>query len=86
MKDVIYGLLMKKFLSILLTALLAAVSALIVPLFRPIGLGDWRIVTSLVCGFIAKESVVSVMEVLFKDGTLRVPDRVAKLRGETGRK
>ena len=49
-------------------SMLAAVSALIVPLFRPIGLGDWRIVTSLVCGFIAKESVVSVMEVLFKDG------------------
>jgi ferrous iron transport protein B len=32
---------------------------------RPIGLGDWRIVTSLVSGFMAKESVVSVMKTLF---------------------
>ena len=32
---------------------------------KPIGLGDWRIVTSLISGFMAKESVVSVMETLF---------------------
>ena len=46
-------------------SILAAVSGLLVPLFRPVGLGDWRIVTSLLCGFMAKESVVSVMEILF---------------------
>ena len=46
-------------------SILAAVSGLLVPLFRPAGLGDWRIVTSLVSGFMAKESVVSVMELLF---------------------
>ena len=46
-------------------SILAAVSGLLVPLFRPIGLGDWRIVTSLISGFMAKESVVSVMEILF---------------------
>ena len=46
-------------------SILAAVSGLIAPLFRPVGLGDWRIVTSLVSGFMAKESVVSVMELLF---------------------
>ena len=46
-------------------SILAAVSGLLVPLFRPLGLGDWRIVTSLVSGFMAKESVVSVMELLF---------------------
>ena len=46
-------------------SILAAISGLLVPLFRPIGLGDWRIVTSLVSGFMAKESVVSVLEVLF---------------------
>ena len=32
---------------------------------KPIGLGDWRLITSLVSGFLAKESVVSVMEILF---------------------
>ena len=46
-------------------SILAAVSGLLAPLFRPVGLGDWRIVTSLISGFMAKESVVSVMEILF---------------------
>ena len=46
-------------------SILATVAGLITPLFRPIGLGDWRIVTSLISGFMAKESVVSVLEVLF---------------------
>ena len=46
-------------------SILATVSGLLVPLFRPLGLGDWRIVTSLFSGFMAKESVVSVLEVLF---------------------
>ena len=46
-------------------SILAAVSGVLVPLFRPVGLGDWRIVTSLISGFMAKESVVSVMEILF---------------------
>jgi ferrous iron transport protein B len=32
---------------------------------RPVGLGDWKIVTSLISGFMAKESVVSVLKVLF---------------------
>ena len=47
-------------------SILAAISGLIAPVFRPMGLGDWRIVTSLFSGVMAKESVVSVMEVLFK--------------------
>ena len=46
-------------------SILAAVSGLLVPICRPVGLGDWRIVTSLISGFMAKESVVSVMELLF---------------------
>ena len=46
-------------------SILAAISGVLVPLFRPVGLGDWRIVTSLITGFMAKESVVSVMEMLF---------------------
>jgi ferrous iron transport protein B len=47
-------------------SILAALSGLIAPVFRPMGLGDWRIVTSLFSGIMAKESVVSVMGVLFK--------------------
>ncbi len=47
------------------TSILAVISGLFVPIFRPTGLGDWRIVTSLVSGFMAKESLVSVMKVLF---------------------
>ena len=38
---------------------------MIAPLFQPLGLGDWRICTSLISGFMAKESVVSTLEVLF---------------------
>ena len=46
-------------------SIMAVLSGFLVPLMRPIGLGDWRIVTSLISGFMAKESVVSVMRVLF---------------------
>ena len=46
-------------------SILAFISGGLVPLFTPIGLGDWRICTSLISGFMAKESVVSVLEVLF---------------------
>ena len=46
-------------------SILARISSFLVPLMRPIGLGDWRIVTSLISGFMAKESVVSVMSLLF---------------------
>ena len=46
-------------------SILAAISGILVPIFRPLGMGDWRICTSLISGFIAKESVVSTLEVLF---------------------
>lgn len=46
-------------------SILAAVSSLLVPVFAPLGLGDWRICTALISGFMAKESVVSTLEVLF---------------------
>lgn len=45
-------------------SMLAAASGLIAPLFSPLGLGDWRIVTALISGFLAKESVVSTLQVL----------------------
>lgn len=46
-------------------SILAVVSGLLQPIFAPLGLGDWRICTSLITGFMAKESVVSTLEVLF---------------------
>ncbi len=49
-------------------SILAAVAGWLTPLMRPIGLGDWRICTSLITGFIAKESVVATMEILFPGG------------------
>ena len=51
-------------------SILAAIAGLLAPLLAPVGLGDWRIVTSLICGFMAKESVVSVMNTLFGEGLL----------------
>ncbi|MBO4571999.1 MAG: ferrous iron transport protein B [Bacteroidales bacterium] len=45
-------------------SMLAAIAGLLSPLFQPLGLGDWRIVTALVTGFMAKESVVATLEVL----------------------
>lgn len=50
------------------TSIMAAVSGWIAPLFLPLGLADWRIVTSLISGFMAKESVVATLEILFKEG------------------
>ena len=46
-------------------SILAVVAGWVAPLLRPLGLDDWRIVTSLISGFLAKESVVSTMEILF---------------------
>ena len=57
-------------------SILAMLSGIFAPLFAPIGLGDWRIVTSLVSGFMAKESVVSTLEVLFGQG---VADAISPL-------
>lgn len=49
-------------------SILAHIAGLIAPILKPVGLGDWRIVTSLISGVMAKESVVSTMEILFADG------------------
>ena len=46
-------------------SILALVAGLLAPLFRPLGLGDWRICTSFITGFLAKESVVSTLGILF---------------------
>ena len=49
-------------------SILASIAGAIAPVLKPLGLGDWRIATSLISGFIAKESVVSTMGVLFGTG------------------
>ena len=45
-------------------SILAVLAGFIAPVFAPVGLNDWRIVTALTAGFMAKESVVSTLEVL----------------------
>ena len=45
-------------------SLLALIGQFIAPVFRPLGFGDWRCATALISGFIAKESVVSTLQVL----------------------
>jgi ferrous iron transport protein B len=46
-------------------SILAAISSGIAPIFAPFGCDDWRIVSSVICGFMAKESVVATLTVLF---------------------
>ena len=46
-------------------SILAAVAGLIAPVFTPLGFGDWRISTALITGFMAKESVVATLSILF---------------------
>ena len=45
-------------------SMLAQIAGVVAPVFKPLGLGDWRVVTALITGFLAKESVVSTMQVL----------------------
>ncbi|MBR6106881.1 MAG: ferrous iron transport protein B [Oscillospiraceae bacterium] len=49
-------------------SILAGIAGMLAPVFRPVGLGDWRLIVSLFSGFMAKESVVSTMEILFGGG------------------
>lgn len=46
-------------------SMLAIIAGWLVPLFKPLGMGDWRICTALISGFMAKESVVSTLGVLY---------------------
>lgn len=46
-------------------SMLASIASGIAPVFSPFGCGDWRIVSSVICGFMAKESVVATLTVLF---------------------
>ena len=49
-------------------SILAGIMNMFVPMMTPIGLGDWRILVSLISGFMAKESVVTTLNVLYADG------------------
>lgn len=49
-------------------SILAMLAGWIAPIFAPVGMNDWRIVTSLISGFMAKESVVSSLEILYPAG------------------
>lgn len=64
-------------------SMLAKAAGLIAPLFAPLGLGDWRISTSLITGIMAKESVVATMEVLLGGAAIgeviSLPSAVAML-------
>jgi len=51
-------------------SMLAAVANVIAPIFTPLGCGDWRVVTSLVAGFLAKEAVVGTLGTLFAGVTI----------------
>ena len=59
--DMHFGLVADQHLSIL-----SVISGWVAPIMRPLGLGDWRLCTALISGFMAKESVVSTLEVLFE--------------------
>ena len=59
-------------------SLLALLGGVVAPLFAPLGFGDWRVSTTLITGFTAKESVVSTLTVLLGEdvsllGTLCTP-------------
>ncbi|MBO4216616.1 MAG: ferrous iron transport protein B [Clostridia bacterium] len=62
-------------------SILAIIAGWITPVMIPLGLGDWRICTSLISGFMAKESVVSTMKVLFGQdvASLIVPSAAVSL-------
>jgi len=50
------------------SSILAAIAGAFSPIMQPLGLGDWRILTALFSGFLAKESIVSTLEILFTNG------------------
>ena len=60
-------------------SLLAIIGRLIAPIFTPLGFGDWRISTSLITGFTAKEAVVSTMSVLLGTNTASLSKALGQL-------
>lgn len=64
-------------------SLLAMVGKVIAPLFTPLGFSDWRVATSLITGFTAKEAVVSTMGVLTGTGVSNLTQTLPSLFGGT---
>jgi ferrous iron transport protein B len=60
-------------------SLLAMIGHWLVPVFKPLGFGDWRIITSLIAGFTAKEAVVSTISVLLYTNATQLGVELAKL-------
>ncbi len=60
-------------------SLLAALGSIIIPIFKPLGISDWRISTAFITGFMAKESVVSTLTVLLGGDTDKLPLLFTKL-------
>ena len=60
-------------------SLLAAIGQIIAPIFRPLGFADWRVTTSLITGFTAKEAVVSTMAVLTGTSTAELAGHLSGL-------
>ena len=63
-------------------SILAQIAGLLAPIFKPLGFGTWECITALISGFIAKESVVSTLTVLFRESsvaTILTPAAAASL-------
>lgn len=60
-------------------SILAMIGRLLVPIFVPLGFGDWRVATSLIAGFSAKEAVVSTLGVLLNTNSANLGAELAKL-------
>lgn len=60
-------------------SMLAALGSFIVPVFKPLGIDDWRISTAFITGFVAKESVVSTLTVLLNGAVEKLPELFTKL-------
>lgn len=64
------------------SSMLAALAGFLAPLFIPLGFGNWKMVTALISGFLAKESVVSMMAVVY-GGTAAVRSAITPLAAFT---
>ena len=60
-------------------SLLAEIGRFVSPVFAPLGFGDWRIATSLITGFTAKEAVISTMGVLLNTSISELPEKLGTL-------
>jgi ferrous iron transport protein B len=60
-------------------SILAGIGRLLAPVFAPLGFGDWKAVTALLTGFMAKEAVISTFAVLTRSGSANLPTALQSL-------